>query len=84
MSVRFPGLKFCPSPPLLLGMHDIIGTLSEYANNGLKCKHRHRPDIKNYAHMPKLPIRRRTLMCSGCASDTITSAVWSFSKRTFA
>ncbi len=64
----------CESEPwneLILGMHDIIGLISESANNGFKGKYRHRPDMKNYAD------KRNTLphMCSGCVSDLISS-VW--------
>ncbi len=36
---------------LLLGIHDIIGLISESADNGFKCKYRHRPDMKNYPDM---------------------------------
>ncbi len=36
--------------PLWIGMHDIIRTISDSADNGLTCKHR--PDMKNYADMP--------------------------------
>ncbi len=32
-------------------MHDIIGLISESADNGFKCKYLHRPDMKNYADM---------------------------------
>ncbi len=35
----------------ILGMHNIIGLISESADNGFKCKYRHRPDMKNYADM---------------------------------
>ncbi len=34
-----------------LGMHDIIGLISESADNGFKCKYRHWPDMKHYADM---------------------------------
>ncbi|KAI2668771.1 hypothetical protein H4Q32_005566 [Labeo rohita] len=43
-----PVHKACP---LLLGMHDIIGLISESADNDFKCKYRHRPDMKHYADM---------------------------------
>ncbi len=33
-------------------MYDIIRTISESADKGSKCKHRHLPDMKNYADMP--------------------------------
>ncbi len=29
------------------GINDIIGLISESADNGFKCKYRHRPDMKN-------------------------------------
>ncbi len=53
----------------LAGMHDIIGLLSESADNGFKCKYRHRPNIKNCAIC--LANKRNTLthMSSGCVSD---------------
>ncbi len=35
----------------LVGMHDIIGLISESADNGYKCKYRQGPDMKNYANM---------------------------------
>ncbi len=47
-----------------LGMSDIIGLISESADNDFKCKYRHGPDMKNDADMSCL-----THMCSGCASD---------------
>ncbi len=31
----------------ILGMRDIIGLISESADNGFKCKYRYRPDMKN-------------------------------------
>ncbi len=34
-----------------LGMHDIIGLISESTDNVFKCKYRHRPDMNNYADM---------------------------------
>ncbi len=34
-----------------VGMHDFIGPILESADNGFKCRYRHRPDMKNYADM---------------------------------
>ncbi len=36
---------------LKVGMHDIIGLISESAHNGFKCKYRYRSDMTNYADM---------------------------------
>ncbi len=63
-------------------MQDIIGKMSESDDNGLKCKHRHQPDMKNDADMPCR--RRITHVCSGSAAkDMITSLVWSLLRQKF-
>ncbi len=49
-------------------MNNIIGLISESADNGFTCKYRHRPDMKNDADMSCDKSNTLTHMCPGCAS----------------
>lgn len=68
----------------VIGIHNIIGTTSEWADKGIKFNNQHRPDMKNKCGYAVDYVSVITHMCARCASVIITSAVWSCLKWSFA